>query len=133
MLRAKYPGSLCLLLFLAACGGAGPEAEIRENIAFMQDAVEAKDSGAVVRYLAEHFSGTHGIDKRDLRRMLMAHFMRHKNINVAITRLDIIVNEYNPVTAQMNAVVIVTGAEGLLPQNGEMINVSGDWELHAGE
>lgn len=133
MSRIRRCVIVCLALLLTACGGAGPEAEIRENIAFMQEAVEAKESGAAVKYLAEHFTGTHGVDKRDLRRILMANFMQHKNVNVAITRLDIEVNEYNPITARMNAVVIVTGAEGLLPRDGELINVSGDWELHEGE
>lgn len=122
-----------MLLLLAACGGAGPEEEIRENIAFMQEAVEARESGAAVKYLAEHFAGAHGVDKQALRRILIAQFMRHQNINVAITKLDISVNEYNPVTARMSAVVLVTGAEGLLPRDGELINVSGDWELHEGE
>lgn len=122
-----------MILLLAACGGAGPEAEIRENIASMQQAVEARESGAAVEYLAEHFTGAHGVDKQGLRRILMAQFMRHKNIRVTITNLDISVNEYNPVTASMSAVVLVTGAEGLLPRDGDLINVSGDWELHEGE
>jgi hypothetical protein len=110
--------SFVSILLLAACGGAGPEAEIRENIAYMQQAVEDRESGASVKYLAEHFTGA---------------LLRHQKINVAITRLDISVNEYNPVTARMNAVVIVTGADGLLPRDGDLINVSGDWELHSGE
>lgn len=133
MLRTGPAGFLCLILLLAACGGAGPEAEIRANIASMQEAVEARESGGAVKYLAEHFTGSHGADKQALRRILMAQFLRHQNINVAITRLDISVNEYNPVTARMNAVVLLTGADGLLPRDGELINVSGDWELHEGE
>ncbi len=118
---------------LTACSNSEPEAAIRENIAFMQEAVEAKESGAAVKYLAEHFTGTFGVDKQGLRRMLMAHFMQHRKIGVTITHLEIRVNEYNPITAQMNAVVMLTGAEGLLPRNGELINVSGDWELYDDE
>lgn len=132
MLPART-GFLSMILLLTACGGAGPEQEIRENIASMQEAVEARESGAAVKYLAEHFTGAHGVDKQGLRRILIAQFMRHQNINVAITKLDISVNEYNPVTARMSAVVLLTGAEGLLPRDGELINVSGDWELHEGE
>lgn len=133
MQRVKASGLLSLILLLPACGGAGPEAEIRENIASMQEAVEARESGAAVEYLAEHFSGPHGAGKQDVRRLLLAHFLQHRKINVTITRLDISVNEYNPVTAQMEAVAIVTGADGLLPRNGEILNISGDWELHDGE
>jgi hypothetical protein len=128
----KYAG-LVYLLLLAGCGSEGPEAEIRANIASMQQAVEAKESGAAVEYLAEHFAGSHGLDKQGLRRILMAHFLRHRKISVALTRLDISVNEYNPVSAQMEAVVAVSGAQGLLPQDGDLISVSGDWELHEGE
>lgn len=124
---------LPLLLLLASCGTSDPETAIRANIAATQKAVEAKESGKAVRYLADDFSGTAGIDKRGVQRILLAQFIQHKNINVAITRLDITVNEHNPVTARMEAVVIVTGAEDLLPQNGELLNVTGDWELHDGE
>jgi hypothetical protein len=133
MLRVKHSTFFSMILLLAACGGTGPEAEIRENITYMQKAVEDRESGAAVKYLAEHFTGAHGVDKQGLRRILMAQFLRHQKINVAITRLDISVNEYNPVTARMNAVLIVTGAVGLLPHDGDLINVSGDWELHSGE
>ncbi len=124
---------ISLLLLLGSCGGEGPEAEIRANIASMQHAVEARESGAAVEYMAEHFAGSHGLDKQGLRRILMAQFLQHKNITVAITHLDIEVNEYNPVSARMEAVVAVTGAQNLLPQDGDLINVSGDWELHEGE
>jgi hypothetical protein len=130
--EVKYRLLICFFL-LGGCGETGPEAAIRENIAFMQEAVEAKESGAAVKYLADHFTGTYGVDKQGLRRMLMAHFMQHRKIGVTITHLDIQVNEYNPITAEMNAVVMVTGAEGLLPRNGELINVTGDWELYEGE
>jgi hypothetical protein len=122
-----------LLVLLAGCGGEGPEAEIRANIASMQQAVEAREPGAVVEHLADHFAGGNGLDKQGLRRILMAQFLQHKKINVAITHLDITVNEYNPVIARMEAVVAVTGAQNLLPQDGDLINVSGDWELHDGE
>ena len=133
MALAKNYRLLPLLLLLASCGTSDPEAAIRANIASMQEAVEAKESGEAVKYMAEHFTGVSGIDKRGIQRLLVWQFMQHKSINVAITHLDIAVNEYNPVTARMEAVVIVTGAEGLLPQNGELINVTGDWELHEGE
>ncbi|HEX5055671.1 MAG TPA: hypothetical protein VFX02_04150 [Gammaproteobacteria bacterium] len=133
MAFAKNTRLLCVLLLLASCGTSDPEAAIRANIAYMQEAVEAREAGAAVGYLAEHFTGSFGTDKRDLRRLLAAQFLQHKHVTVTITRLDISVNEYNPVTARMEAVVIVTGAEGLLPRNGELIDVTGDWELHDGE
>src|SRR5687767_6497087 len=83
----------CFVLFLlAGCGSEGPEAEIRANIESMQQAVEAKESGAAVGYLAEHFTGSHGLDKQGLRRILLGIFLQHKKINVAITRLDITVD-----------------------------------------
>jgi hypothetical protein len=133
MLQINYRVLPGVVLLLAGCAGTEPEAAIRENIAFMQEAVEAKESGAAVKYLAQHFVGTHGVDKQGLRRILMAQFMQHRKISVTMTRLDISVNEYNPITARMDVVVMLTGAENLLPRNGELINVSGDWELHDGE
>jgi hypothetical protein len=133
MMHVKYSRLLPFLLLLASCGTSDPEAAIRANIASMQEAVEAREAGAAVRYLAEHFTGSYATGKQDLWRLLAGLFLQHQHINVVITRLDIAVNGYNPVTARMEAVVIVTGAEGLLPQNGELINITGNWELHEGE
>ncbi|HEY3488153.1 MAG TPA: hypothetical protein VGL10_08805 [Gammaproteobacteria bacterium] len=126
--------SVLLLLPLAvACSDTPPEQAIRAHITAMQQAVKEKKSAAAVEHLAEHFTGSHGLDKQGLRRMLIGLFVQHRTINVAITRMDITVNEYNPVSAKMEAVVLLTGAQGLLPQDGEILNISGDWELLDGE
>jgi hypothetical protein len=133
MPRMEYSRLIVILILLVSCGTSDPEAAIRANIASMQEAVEAREAGAAVRYLAEHFTGSYATGKQDLRRLLAGLFLQHQHINVVITRLDIAVNGYNPVTARMEAVVILTGAEGLLPQNSELLNITGDWELHEGE
>lgn len=119
---------LALAILLSGCNEpSSPEAAIRAKIEAAQQAVEDKDAREAVASLADDFSGNHGMDKQALRRLLAVLFLQHKNIHVVITRLDIKINEYDASTAKMEAVVLATGAERLLPKDGRMLQISGDW------
>ena len=119
---------ICVATLLQGCNDdAGPEAIIRAKIESAQHAVEEKDASEVVESLVDEFSANNNMDKQSLRRLLALLFLQHKNINVVITRLDISINEYDPSTAHMEAVVLATGAQNILPQNGRLFTISGDW------
>lgn len=122
-----------IAIMLAACGKTPPEEAILANIKASQKAVENRDAGDAVKYLTDNFSGNRGMDKQELRRLLAVIFLQHKNINVVITRMDIKVNEYDPSTATMEGVVVATGADRLLPSDGRIFKVNGDWILQNDE
>lgn len=125
--------TLAFLVFAGACSRTPPEEAILSNIKSMQQAAENKEARGAVKYLADNFSGNRGIDKTGLRRILAGVFLRHQNINVAITRMDIEVKTEDPFSAIMNGVVILTGAENILPQDGRVYKVTGEWQLQDDE
>lgn len=114
-------------VLLCACTGPAPEEAIKANIRSMQQAVENKKARDAVEFLSGQFVGNAHVDKMSIRRMLLAHFLRHTEIGVTITRLDIEMNEYDPYSASMHATLVVTGAENILPTNGKLLKVSGKW------
>jgi hypothetical protein len=132
-LALPYTVTFTLLLFAGACSRTPPEEAILSNIKSMQEAAENKEARSAVKYLADNFSGNREIDKTGLRRILAGVFLRHQNINVAITRMDIEVKAEDPFSAMMNGVVILTGAENILPQDGRVYKVSGEWQLQDDE
>ena len=122
-----------LLSRLVACGETGPEAAIRAKIDLVQKAAEEKIPRRIVAHVADDFSGNHGLNKQRLRALLAGVFLRYKNINVLITSLEVNIDPQHPILATMQAVVLVTGAEHILPENGRVFQVSGDWRLFEGE
>lgn len=122
----------CLLTLpaLSCTMETGPEDAIRANIDAIQQAVEDKDTGEVLDFVTEQFLGNGRIDKRGLRGLMLAYYLRHKKINVVVTRMDIEVNPYDPYSAKMQGTVVLTGTDHLLPENGRLVNVSGEWQKY---
>jgi hypothetical protein len=99
----------------------------------MQQAAEDRKSGEAVEFLADHFTGNNGISKTELRRIMMGLFLRHQNVNVSISRMDIKVNPQDPYSARMESVVILTGAQSILPQDASIYTITGEWHYLDGE
>lgn len=108
----------------------GPEEAIRDNIATIQQAVEGKDTGEVLDFLTEQFLGNGQLDKQGLKRLMLGYYLRHRKINIVVTRMDIEVSPYDPYSAKMQGVVVLTGTDRLLPQDGRIVNVSGEWQKY---
>lgn len=115
------------LSLLASCSKSPPEEQILTNIKSMQQGLKERKTSKAIEYLAEDFSGNHGVDKKSLRQVLIGQFLQHQNINVVITRMDITVPEHDPYQAVMEGVVIATGAKRILSQDGRIYKVQGDW------
>lgn len=120
--------SFLIVFLIAGCSKTPAEEAILENIKSMQQAVEDRVPRKAVEFLDNEFVGNRGIDKMGLRRILAAAFFRHANIRIAITRMDISVNPQDPYSATMNCVAIFSGAENLLPQDGRIYRISGEWQ-----
>ena len=135
MIFKKYSLLVSLLIALTASGCSRTPAEeaILENIKSMQRAAEDKKSRKAVECIDDAFLGNRGIDKMSLRRIMAGAFIRHKNITIAITRMEVNVNQQDPFSATMNGVVVLSGAENILPQDGRIYKVSGDWQYKDGE
>jgi len=124
---------MLIILVFFACTKTVPEEAILASIDAMQLGVDDRNTGDVVEHIAENFSGHHDMNKKELRKMIMGMFLRYKSIHVVVTRMDIQHDPRRPGIAQMNGIILVTGAQGLVPEDGRLLNVIGEWQEQDGD
>ena len=120
---------LCTLsvLLLSACTRTPPEQAVRQQVELLQHAIEARDAAAVEAVLATDFIGNDGMDKRQVRRMATAMFLRYRNTGISIGPLQLRMQGESRATVDFTAVA--TGGDGALPENGQIWNVKTGWRL----
>lgn len=126
-----------LVLLFSACGKTPPEEAIGKNIDALQLAIQEKDNGGVRERLSSQFRGfgnrgTH-LDADNVRQYLAGIFLRYRNINVLISNTRITVAEYDPYRATSTSSVVVTGADGLIPDTARIYQIKGVWTLEDNE
>ncbi len=129
--------TMCLLV-LAACAPTPPEAGIRAAVDDIAHALDAHDNAAVRAYLTDTFQGGPAaepgqLDKAGVRRLLAGYFLRYRNIGVVISGLTITPLAHDPTQAWSDATVLLTGAEGLVPETGRLYKVRGLWTQSDGD
>lgn len=135
-IRTLFSCVIIVLLFLftgmSGCSKTPPEDAILANVNAIRQAIEAKQSSEVLDFITEDFQGRHGLDKQGVRRLLVMQFLRHANVTILITKMNIHVNTTVPDQASMVAVVLLMGTDHLLPRDGRLYNVTGEWQLRDG-
>jgi type IV pilus biogenesis protein CpaD/CtpE len=127
---------LALSLTLSACGKADPQAQLEAAVQKLQDNLEAKDTSAVIDQLDVGFQAQEGMDQDAARKTMTLLFLRYANVKViAVTRKSSI-DPTAPQSGLTQAQVLVTGAQGLIPERAapyevrmEWRRVSDDWKL----
>ena len=76
-------------LALAACGRDTPEQAVRKQVDAIQAAIDARDAGAVHDLLAAEFVGNDGMDRRAVRQLAAAVFLRHRDVNAKVGPVDV--------------------------------------------
>ncbi|MFW2356181.1 hypothetical protein [Hydrogenophaga sp.] len=121
------PLFLALTLTLSACGKTDPQAELEAAVQTLQYNLEAKDTSAVIDQLDASFQAQDGLDREWARKTMTLMFLRYASVKViAVTRKSSI----DPTAAQSGltqAQVLVTGAQGLIPERAEPYNVRLEW------
>ncbi len=133
---SKYYFIACCLIIglsVSACSRTAPEEAIRQAMADMQAGAEARKASQVLESVADSFLGKQYMDKAQLRRFLIGLFLRHKKINVVLTKLDIQLNPQDPLWAKMQGTVLVTGSESTLPSEGRLLSFNGEWQSIDGQ
>ena len=115
----------CIALLVVACSKAPAEQRLRERIAAMEAAVEARDAGGFMDGVAPNFIGESGTDQRALRALLAAQMMRNAQIGAVLGPLDIAIDG---VQARVSFQLVLTGgAGGLLPERARAWRVDSGW------
>ena len=121
-----------LLMALVGCGGPPPEQAVRAQITAMQAAIDAKDAGKVSDLLAEDFVGNEGMERRAIRQLAAAVFLRHKNVSAKLGPVSVELRGNTDAIARFS-VLATGGSGGLLPESGQIYQVETGWRLVDGE
>ena len=128
---------LCVLgliaLSLAGCGKTDPKSALDAAVQQLQDNLEAKKTGDVMDQLHPSFQAGEGMDRDWAKRTMTLMFMRYANIKIiAVTRNSRIDSGTSQV-GHTDAKVVVTGAQGLIPERAEPYAVQLQWRLDGSE
>ncbi|MDO8888538.1 MAG: hypothetical protein Q7V16_08140 [Hydrogenophaga sp.] len=123
-------------VLLSACGKDDPQARLEAAVQQLQDNLEARDTSAVIDQLDAAFLAQDGFDRDWARQTMTLMFLRYASVKViAVTRKSSI-DPTAPQSGLTQAQVLVTGAQGLIPERAapyevrmEWRYVSDDWKL----
>lgn len=120
-----------MTLVLAACGPAAtPEQAISENIEILEASIENKQPDELLELIHDNFGTKTGYDKLWVKRTMAFYMLKHKTINIVTSGMEIEVDN-DQATAYFTA--LITGGEGLIPQQGAIYNIETDWRRQNGK
>jgi hypothetical protein len=103
-------------LMLAGCARDDPQASLEAAVQQLQDHIEAKRTGAVMDMLHPRFRAQAELDREWAQKTMTLLFLRYPNVKVvAVTRRSR-VDPATPLTGQTEAQVVLSGAQGLIPE-----------------
>ena len=121
---------LVLALGLSACRREPPEQALRNTIAAMEAAAEAKDNDALFASIADDFTGSEGMDRQGFRRYVTLAGMRAQSVHANLGPIEV---KLFGDRASASFTVALTGGAGLLPDQGQVYEVETGWRLEDSE
>jgi hypothetical protein len=120
-------------VLLSACGKDDPQARLEAAVQQLQDNLEARDTSAVIDQLDTSFQAQDGLDRDWARKTMTLMFLRYASVKViAVTRKSSI-DPTAPQSGLTQAQVLVTGAQGLIPERAAPYEVRLEWRLVSNE
>ncbi|MFW5332650.1 hypothetical protein [Hydrogenophaga sp. ZJX-1] len=128
MKRRIFMGVLfCLTVGLTACSKDDPQASLEAAVQQLQDQIEARDTGAVMDLLGAKFRAQDTYDADWARKTMTLMFLRYAQVKViAVSRNSRIDPPGSPI-GLTEAQVVVTGAQGLIPERVAPYAVTLEW------
>jgi hypothetical protein len=124
-------GALSALLFVAGCAGTADETRIREGIAAMAAAVEARNPSDFMEHVAADFIGNSGQYDRDrLERLLRVLVIGGSAPRVSIGTIDIAITGER---ATVSVTATISGSQRWLRGGGGHIDIVSGWRIEGGE
>ena len=124
--------AMAACLWLGACVKDDPEQAVRQQVEAMQAAIDVRDAGDVEDLLAEDFVGNEGMDRRAIRQLAAAVFLRHREVGAKVGPVAVELRGDREAIARFS-VLATGGSGGLLPDSGQLYQVETGWRLVEGE
>lgn len=128
--RPRLLFALLCAIAVTACSRTPDEQLLRQHIADMATALEARRASAFLDYVSEDFVDQQGRDRNGLAGLVRLHMLRNRNIGVLITNTGVVLlGERATVTFNAG----LTGASGMLPERAQFYAVTTGWRRESGE
>lgn len=114
-------------LLLAACGKDDPQVALEATVQRLQDALEAKDADAVLDLLDPQFRAQDELDREWARKTMALMFLRYQNVKVIAVSSSNRVDTAGGRTGRTEAQVLITGAQGLMPERASPYALQLEW------
>ena len=129
-----WPAALFVALLLGGCGARDdPRAALEAAVEQLQDALEAKQSGAVMEQLHGDFRAGEELDRDWAKRTMALLFLRHKNVRVIALGKRSWIDSAIGSKGHTEARVGLSGAEGLIPDSARHYSLKLEWWLEDDE
>lgn len=124
---------LMFSLAVTACSRADPQTALEAAVQKLQKNLEAKDTSAVMKQLDPSFQAQAEFDSEWARKTMTLLFLRYANVKVIAVSQKSGINPASQKPGVTEAKVLVTGAQGLIPERAEPFDVRLEWKLVSGE
>lgn len=124
---------LILLGLVAGCTRDDPQAALEATVQRLQDALEARDSAAVLKLLDRGFVVQGEAGEAWARRTMAAVFLRYPQVRIVAPLRRSRIDPGAAHLATTEAQVLLVGAQGLLPERAEPYAVTLRWQREKGE
>lgn len=120
------------LICLSACGKPpSDETRLRQALANIEKAAEAKTVRPLLDYLAEDFQGNGVYSKANIRGLLLIYFRQNPHIHVYMHISELIIQGTQ---ANIRCEVIVAGrGEKIVPERGHILEIDTNWQKRDGQ
>ena len=118
-------------LLLTACSEpVDDEVRIRQRVAEMVNAAEARELGDVLEPVHDDFLGNKRIRRVNLKGLVLLHFRRNKNIHVYVNDLEVVLkgDEADVREAKVTCNVVMVGRNQTLPEHARVLQVTSVWK-----
>lgn len=130
----RWPAALLVALLLSGCGARNdPQAALEAAVQQLQDALEAKQTGAVMAQLHDDFRAREELDRDWAKRTMTLLFLRHQNVRVIALGKNSWIDAALSNRGHTEAQVGLSGAEGLIPDSARHYSVKLEWWLEGDE
>jgi hypothetical protein len=122
---------LLMLVLLSGCARAPDEQRLREAMAGLQAAIEAREVGTAMDFVAEDFIGTGALDRAGARNLLRVMVLRHQNLGLSLGPAEVELFEGR---AAVRFTAVATGGQGaMLPESARIWQVETAWRMDDGD